>query len=492
MAVQPFLYLALTDGTTTCTLSDGANGSTNYPPQSGGWAPNVAALNQSLLGGRGLYTDVVEEITINVRDTTAALCYGRLDTLARLLDQADHWWLRTETVSPVLLKYAPQGSTIASTAAPLAALVLGRVAGDTTGATQLPPSFDSAGNQFVTYGVTIKILRRGQWIGASESASAAAAANPSVLTITMPSTANLASPLEIDFTGFTSSAGTGTVDIPSGFLFVGANNSFSLQQAEAGGTGGLAAGATYVSTADATARASGGNVGRLNHNLATIGAESAISFTLPAAFLNSTRIGVYVTYRNNAAISWTLRAEGFLTVASSASPNYTPITNIAAAAGNPTAIYLGAIANRRGFDTVRLRAATVAGAGTPTIDFDTILIVDLSSGQTHVVSQQGMPTTAIGASFASKNVQIAVSNSPNTLRDPETRLDVLTTAAVLPITPLGDTALNGKGLTLQAIWYATHLYAGATPYWTTQNNAGSAILNIGATITRQLAYLSPQ
>lgn len=492
MAVQPFLYLALTDGTTTCTLSDGANGLTNYPPQSGGWAPNVAALNQSLVGGRGLYTDVVEEITINVRDTTAALCYGRLDTLARLLDQADHWWLRTETVSPVLLKYAPQGSTIASTAAPLAALVLGRVTGDTTGATQLPPTFDSAGNQFVTYGVTIKILRRGLWIGASESASAGAAANPSVLTITMPSTANLASPIELDFTGFTSSAGTGTVDIPSGFVFIGANNSFSLQQAESGGTGGLAAGATYVSTADAAARASGGNVGRLDHHLSAVGAESVINWTLPAAFLNSTRIGIYVTYRNNSAVTWTLRGEAYLTATALTTLNTTPLTNIAAGPNNPTAIYLGAVANRRGFDTLRLRAAAVGGSGGATIDFDTILAIDLSSGQTYVVTQQGMPSTAIGASFASKNVQIAINNSPNTLRDPETRLDVLTTAAVLPITPLGDTALNGKGLTLQAVWYATHLYNGATPYWTTQNNAGAAILNIGATITRQLAYLSPQ
>src|SRR4051812_30642710 len=104
MAVQPYLYLVLTDGTTTVTFSDGANGSTNYPPQAGGWAPNVAALNQSLLGGRGPYTDVVEEITINVRGATAALCYSNLDALVRLLDQADRWWLRAENISPVLLK----------------------------------------------------------------------------------------------------------------------------------------------------------------------------------------------------------------------------------------------------------------------------------------------------------------------------------------------------------------------------------------------------
>src|ERR1041385_8873437 len=111
MAVQPNLYLALSDGTTTVTLSDGSGGLTKYPPIQAGWGPNAGALDQSLLGGRGPYTDGVETITINIRDTTAALCYTRLDTLARLLDQADRWWMRAEAVSAVVLKWAPQGST---------------------------------------------------------------------------------------------------------------------------------------------------------------------------------------------------------------------------------------------------------------------------------------------------------------------------------------------------------------------------------------------
>lgn len=492
MAVQPFLFLQISDGTTTVTLSDGANGSTNYPPVTGGWAPNAAGQNQGLLGGRGPYADVEEDITINVYGTTAALCYANLDTLARLLDQADRWWLKNENVSPVTLKFAPQGSTIASTAAPLTAIVLGRVSGDTTSAAHLPPTFDSAGNQFKILGVDIKLLRHGLWIGATESASAAAVANPAVLSITMPSTANTPSPCEIDFTGFTSSAGTGTVDIPSGFVMIGPNNAINLQQGEAAGTGGLAASATYVSTADATARASGGNVGRLNHNLAAIGAESVLNWTLPAAFANATQIAVYLTYRNNAAIVWTLRAEAFFGTTTLAQLNTTPYTTIAAGPGNPTVLYLGTLALKYGADTLRLRAATVSGSGTPTIDFDTIVCVDLSSNQTYVLALQGNSPTAFGASFASKNAQVAVNFSPATLRDAEARLDILTTTGKLPVVAQGDLSLSLAGGTLNALWYATHLYNGATPYWTTQNNAGAAILSIGATASRRLAYITPQ
>lgn len=492
---QTYPYLVITDGIDTVTIQTGANTLADWQLTENGWTPAIAGVHRSRLAGRGQYADVEESITVDVIGTTAALCYANLETLARLLDKAERWWRKNEAIPPVLLKYAPQGSTIhTSPTTVLQAIVLGRAGNDElNGVGQPKNAGETGGVLFEIDGVEIVCRRRGSWIGASEApASAAAVANPAVLTITLPSTATIPGPIELLFTGFTTSAGTGTVDIPPGFLMVGPNNSFSLQQGEAATTGGLAAGATYVSTADAAARASGGNVGKLNHNLSAIGAESVLTWTLPAAFLNSTRMGVYLTYRNNAAIVWTLRAEAFRTATALDNLNVTSYTTILAGPNNPTAIYLGALASRNGFDTLRLRAATVSGTGTPTIDFDTIVAVDFSSGLTYVLTQEGMQQTAIGAAFASKNAQIAVNFSPATLRDPEVRLDILTTAAVLPITASGDTALMANGSVVQAIWYATHLYNGATPYWTTQNNAGAAILSIGATVTRRLAYLTPQ
>src|SRR5437868_4467312 len=102
----------MTDGTDTVTFMDGLGGVTNWPLIRGQWGPAIAGLRTSPLAGRGPYADVAEDLSCNIRNTTGALVYGNLDTLARLLDKAERWWLRNEPISPVVLKYAPQGSTI--------------------------------------------------------------------------------------------------------------------------------------------------------------------------------------------------------------------------------------------------------------------------------------------------------------------------------------------------------------------------------------------
>jgi hypothetical protein len=474
-----FQYVALTDGVSLCELTDGVS----YALIS--YAPSVAPLRDSKLGGDGQYSDVTESITVHALGCTAAEAYANAAALNSLLDGARRFWLG-QAVSPVLLKVQAQNSALA----PLAALVKGR-APSTPPALALPAVYHEYYGKYVIESISLQFVRRGLWLGASESASASAANNPSVRSVTMPTSPTVPGPLEIDFTGFTTSAGTGNIDIPSGFVFVGPNNAFNLQEGEAANTAGLAAGATFVSTADAAARASAGNVGHLNHSLAAVGAESTLSWTLPAAFLNATRVGIFCTYRNNGAASWTIRASALLATSSLGARVFTPLTTIAAAASNPQAIYVGSISGKNGFDTVELRVALTGGAGVGTIDVDTILIVDLSSDAAFALAL-GANQFALGASFASKNAQVTIDYTPNTRRDADVKTTVLTTAAILATGYSGDAAIVGAGGTLQAVWYATHLYNGATPYWTTQNNAGAAILQIGATITRRLAYLVPQ
>lgn len=490
MAVQSFPYLALTDGTDTVTFMDGAGGTPNWPLAENGWAPAIAGLRTSPLGGRGPYADVEEQLTCNILGTTAALCYANLDTLARLLDKAERWWLRGETISPVLLKYAPQGSTIASTAAPLVAIVLGRAGGDEKSGIGLPQDISEAGMLYEIYGVKVSLLRRGPWIGASETASATAVANPAILTITMPSTALIPSPIEIDFTGFATQASNGYINMPTGFVLIGPNNAFALLQGESPtATGGKAGLATYTSTADSTARASGGSVGRLDHAAVAIGTQSYIGWALPAAFLNSTRIGIYLTYRNNSATSWTIRAEAVRVADMHAAiidrPS-TPITQIPAAIGNPTAIYLGAVAGRHGFDKVDLAFVRTGGSGTATLDIDTIVAVDLSTGAAYTLAFQGMDGF-LGTALAAKTVVFAINFNPAVTRDPEASVALLTTGFQAALTATGDLAFCANGLIVQAIWYATN-----STFWTTQNDAFGATLSIGATVIRRLAFLSPQ
>jgi hypothetical protein len=473
-----FEYVALTDGTTTVELTDGIN----YALVS--YAPVVAPLRDNKLGGDGQYADVTESLTFHAIGCTAADAYANAAAVNSLLDQARRWWLG-QAVSPVTLKVKAQGSTLLA----LSSALKGRAIGAPPNVA-LPATYHEYYSKYVIQNITLQVTRRGLWLGTSESASAAGASNPSVRSIVMPTSPTVPGPLEIDFTGFTTSAGTGNIEIPSGFVALGPNSSLNLQEGEAA-TAALAASATYTSTLDAAARASAGSVGRLDHHLSAVGAESTLQWTLPAAFLNCTRLGIFCTYRNNGAASWTIRGDAKLATTSLSALVFTPTTTIPAAASNPTALFVGSVSGKNGFDTVELRVAAVSGTGGITIDFDTVLFVDLTSDAAFVLALQANQF-ATGASFASKSAQVTVNYTPNTLRDTEVKTSILTTAGVLATPYSGDSALVGAGGTLQAVWYATHLYNGTTPYWTTQNNAGAAILSIGATITRRLAYLVPQ
>jgi hypothetical protein len=347
---------------------------------------------------------------------------------------------------------------------------------------------------FEIYDVKVAFLRRGPWIGATETASAAAVANPAVLSITMPSTAAIASPIEIDFTGFTVRVTNGHIYIPPGFIFVGPQNAFSLQEGEAG-VKGLGA-ATYTSTADASVQASGGNVGRLNTSAASVGYETFLQWQLPAAFATATRVAIYVTYRNNSATPFTMRgaaynlsyfSDGYTVSTPITNQPSTPLTLVAAGPSDPAAVYLGAVASRYGFTTLDLAIIKTSTAGTGIIDIDTILVADLSSGLTYVLAHPGVPDQFLVASLANKNAQVVISFDPAVSRDPEGRVDVLTTTFKATLTMRGDMALTASGSVINAIWYAPH-----SVYWTTQNEAFSAKLSIGATVTRRLAFLGPQ
>jgi hypothetical protein len=490
LPTQAYPYLVMTDGADSVTFADGLGGLTSFPPLRGQWAPAIAGIRTSQMGGRGLYADVVEDLSCTIRGTTAALCYQNLDTLVRLLDKAERWWLRNENISPVKLLYAPQGSTIHSNATPLQAIVLGRVGTEDLSGVALPADANDAGMLFEIRDVRVRVLRRGQWIGAIETASAPAVLNPATLSITMPSTAPMLSPIQIDFTGFTTLAGTGNIEIPSGFVFIGPNSSISLLQGEAAATSSLAASTTQSNVADAAARASGGSVKRLNSSLAVAGPENTFTWTLPAAFAFSTQIGIFLTYRNNSATSWNLRATAWEGVASGNEVS-TPTISLPAVATDPTALFLGIVNNVRGFDTVLIGLAPTAISGLGTIDIDTLVVIDLSTPAMAVLALQANQL-ALGASFASKSAKVTIDNSPYLLRDPSLSVPIVATALTLPITYSGDPALIASGLVIQAMWYATHLWNGATPYWTTQNVGGTAILSIGATITRRLGYVSPQ
>jgi len=81
--------LLLTNGTTTVNLIWHNVANRSYMLTRGDWAPTIPALRTSALAQGGPYADVEEEISVNIYGQTAAECLSNLDTLTRLLDQAD-------------------------------------------------------------------------------------------------------------------------------------------------------------------------------------------------------------------------------------------------------------------------------------------------------------------------------------------------------------------------------------------------------------------
>jgi hypothetical protein len=196
MPTQSHPFLQMTDGTLTATFADGLGGATSYAPVRGTWAPAIATRRRSALG-RGPWDDVVEEWDLIVKGADTATALSNLATLARLLDNADRFWRLGENVSPVLLKYAPQGSTIFSTANPATCLVLGRTPQDRTNIS-LPANANDVGMLFEIRPVHLRFVRTGQWLNPTVETTTitAAAANPTVQTANFTSNLTIASPTQ--------------------------------------------------------------------------------------------------------------------------------------------------------------------------------------------------------------------------------------------------------------------------------------------------------
>jgi hypothetical protein len=464
MAVQAFPFLQLTDGTDTVTFADGLGGLTNYPPVRGQWGPSIAGIWTAPLSGRGPYADVEEDLSCNIRDTTASLCWSRLDTLTRLLDKAERWWLRNEPISPVLLKYVPQGSTQFTNASPLIAIVLGRVGNDMLNGVDLPNNVNDAGMLFEIYNIKIKCLRRGAWYGApQESASSAALANPSVMTVTLPSTHTINSVTDISISGFDK---TTTPTIQPGYLIVN-DLSSGIQIVEAEG----AASGTFTSVADAAGNARGGNVLRFTPGVTT----PVTSGTISGLSTIGGTIAILACVRNNSGTTtFQMQANmsGLGTVASS-----TPLTLIDTSTTNPRHVLLGTM---QGSQVNKISFTITASAASGTLDIDYVIIVVLENENCAILAHDAIALTNLGAGAVTLD---AVFN-PSTTQNPA--LQASGTGGSIPATyrgPLPFTSISNK---VYVVWTATN---GASWRFTT---TAPAVLSVAATAGRYKQFLSPQ
>jgi hypothetical protein len=390
--------------------------------------------------------------------------YSDLDTLTRLLDKAERWWLRNELISPVLLKYVPQGSTLhASGGTTLQAIVLGRAGTNELNGVDLPSNLNDAGMIFEIRGVKVLCLRRGAWTGLTETPSASAAVtNPGVMTKAFASTHTINSPVEIVVNGFDKTA---TPTISAGFLVVGSNVD-DIQFSDQGGS--IVAGFTNVP--DAANLAKFGSVLRYTptSTAATTSGTSAITTAM------SGTIALYAALRNNSGTtSFLLRGN----ITGNSGTSSTPYQLIDTSTLNPRIVYLGMV-NGTGLKDVSWTAIASAAAGT--LDMDYILCVNLRNETVAVVAHDSVAVSLISAGAVTLNFKF----NPIADQNPSVYASGTNNNAYIPYR--GPLPLLSVGINIYALWMATN-----SNFWCFTNNVGAAVTNT-ITVTRYRSYLSPQ
>lgn len=372
MATQANEYFVITDGTTTCTFSDGATpaGNTDYRLIDG-WTPAVAHLSDSQLGGRGPYEDVTEKPDIVVKGATWTAAKANVAALERLMQQAVRW-ARGENVSVVLVKWAPKGSTVATTAAPFQSVILGGEFAFSAKWHQDQATFQTNGK--------LMFQRRGAWIiNTAVTATSSAVANPGPYPITGMANANNLSPASVSFTNLAANTTINFSDSLPIVLMAQQGSDLVFVEAESVVIGG--AGGTAVS--DSTNNARGGSIAR--YTPANTSENAFCNLDFSALTSTARRIAFFAAVRNNSATTnFQVRVQGQALVDTAGSAyqafNYTPLVTIDTTHTRPRFIPLGILSTPvplgRAYILATASASSGASSGALDIDYLVALAVD--------------------------------------------------------------------------------------------------------------------
>lgn len=424
---------------------------------------------------------MIEEIQINVFGSTVAIAYDNLQVLNNLLDEAERWFARRESLNPVTLRFAPQGSTLASTAAPLQRLILGRAPGNQTeGALRLSQRFTDAGMIVWILQVRIRIWVRGQWLLDTET-STSASANPGAIMSATSLSVTLAgySPTDITLAGFGAGGG---LAIPASFLLI--NQSTTPASPSTQGLGVTEAetmtAATYTSVADAANLARGGSVLRYT----PVGTSYAISGNgaLPASLDSPLRFDIFAVVRNNsAATSWQIYSS--ILNNGGVQINFTTPVLIDGTSLLPQVVWLGTFSSRRSPSAFRLHCKASQIAGGPTLDIDYIAFIAKDRQPAMVLALDATTGPAAGVTGDQK---IVVSHKMLTDRTGELTLQDSNVAPVItPATGRGAIECFTKSQYVNGLWLCT-----LSNYW--RYAPAGALPSLTMTATRQKGYLTPQ
>jgi hypothetical protein len=433
----------------------------NYMLTRGDWAPTVPALQRSELALGGPYANVEEEIGVNVYGQTAAECLNNLDTLARLLDQADRWNpRRNENVSAVRLQYGATGGAVI-----WESVITGRSSGDETSGVILPSTFNQNLGAFVIEGVRMKFGRRGLLLNPiSESAVSSSAANPTVQTCTFGSAANVSSPLGLSYHFLNGFVPSSAVIERAVVLSARSASRLQIYEAESGSLG-----TNVASAADAAALARGGNVAKYSPGVLS----TAIVQNFSGFDSACRRLVVWAAVRNNSATTtFTIQLQAF------PSRTRARVITIDTSTTSPRLVCLGRLSSRLAFSGVELLLTASAASGTFDIDYFVVQAVDdETSGAVDIVSPGG------GTGLVGSN-DLSIDPLPLSATTP--LVASASPGIPLPLSRSGDAWLSTSGLTAIATILAT-----SGTFWRAVDS-GNNLLNTVVTATRNVATLTPR
>lgn len=339
--------LKLIAGETEIDLNDGSN----YELLAG-WTPRVARRRRSVLGGRGVYEDVVESIPLRVFGATTAAALAALRALALALEQADRW-RNGEDVAAVVLRYQPHDSSLSD---PLQVAVLGLPDG-AEDLLALPQTFNRDLQVYEINPVYVELVRRGTWLSSATSKTVAATSNPAILTADMGAALTVPGPTKVTLTGIDASTpliGDAYVlftDISPQSTY-GRNLALYLA-AEMGSS-------EFGSVDDSANNAAGDDVMRID-----AAANQSGSLTLSEVAAEVKEISIFIAVRNNSGAVWKVRAR---------STGYSTTVGrwyvIDADASQPRPMYIGTLISAYpSHYNVVIDVETEAGSGTLDINY---------------------------------------------------------------------------------------------------------------------------
>lgn len=442
------MILQLTDGTTTCNLVWHSAGNRKYMLARDSWAPKIARLRKSTLGGSGPYMDEVESFQVHVMGETESEVLTNLYNLVSLLDQAERFWRLGQNVSPVVMQWAPEGATRVYNC-----LVLGRAPGDeTNAAASLPVSLNRDVRMLMIEAVNVAFLRRGLLLDpTTESTTSSTSANPTVLSATLTTSIPTSSPTKIQMAWSAALLSNTNATI----LYASATSRLQLYEAESGSLG-----ATVTSTADAAAKARGGNVARWAPADTTL--LPLIDTTLSGFDSTSRRVGVWIAVRpNTAATTFQLQC--------SLESQTTPLLTVDGSSLTPRIMFLGVTTSNFAPSNLRISGKASAGSGTCDIDYITILALDDERSGSIIATGNGTSP-------------LVIDPRPLTGASPQATLN----AGNLAASYLGDGMIHTNGQTIAALMLQTN-----STYWRAVD-AGTNVVNNTLTVTRWNGYLVPR